>query len=123
MDNNYNDVNNPEVLDRVSMQLRAGSFDFLEISPFENVVCQDMMLGVFATPLFVRAENARTKDDMCVIDSWIVTYNGHTSFYNQECWPTTDMAAQQHIGRLAIEGHIKVVSEPYGSTNEGDHED
>ena len=75
------------------------------------------MLGVFVAPLFIRAENAKTKDDMCVIDSWVVTYNGHTSFYNQECWPTTQVAVEQHVGRLVIEGHIKVVDQPYGSTD------
>lgn len=115
MGNNLNDVNDPKLLEVVSMQLKAGDIHFLDISPFENVACQDMMLGVFVAPLFIRAENARTKDDMCVIDSWVVTYNGHTSYYNQECWPTTLVAVEQHVGRLAIEGHIKVVDQPYGS--------
>tara|TARA_Y100001972_G_C7615711_1_gene308720 strand:- start:49 stop:411 length:363 start_codon:yes stop_codon:yes gene_type:complete len=110
-------VNDPDVLERVASQLRAGKFEFLELQPFMNIACQHVSLGVFNAPMSIPAEDARKTDDLCVIDSWVVTYDGHTSFYNQECWPTAFDAVQQHVGRLAIEGHLPLVKYPYESDN------
>ena len=108
------DVHDVKVMENVALQLRAGNFQFLEIQPFMNIACQHLSFGVFNAPMSVPAEDARKADDLCVIDSWVVTWNGHTSFYNQECWPTAFDAVQQHAGRLLIEGHINIVDQNDG---------
>jgi hypothetical protein len=112
------DVHDTEVMERVAMQLRMGKFEFLELQPYMNVACQHLSFGVFHAPMGIPAEDARKKDDLCVIDSWVVTWDGHTSFYNQECWPTAIDAVQQHAGRLLIEGRIKAVDQQHGSNGE-----
>jgi len=113
-----NDVHDPAVLKRVEEQLRLGKFQFLELQPFMNVACQHLTFGVFNAPMSIPAEDARTETDLCVIDSWVVTHDGYTSWYNQECWPTAYDAIQQHAGRLLVEGRIKVVDETHGHKDE-----
>jgi hypothetical protein len=82
-------------------QLRKANVQFHDLQPLVDVDLQEHTFAVFTTML--------CEPDRSVTMAYVVTVEGHSGYYNQDCYPNPSDAVAQHIGRLAADGKLQLV--------------
>ena len=99
-----NDVAMKEIL---GSQLKAAEISWLNLEPSQDYRVGEHQFAVFAGMLSKKVGEATV-----LIDAWLVVGGGTSGFYNRDNQPQIRDAVAVHIGRLAVEGKVKVVEVP-----------
>jgi len=49
--------------------------------------------------------------EMQVFDAWVIVGGGHVNVFNIDHFPSINSAAAYHIGKLVLEGYLRIVTE------------
>ena len=82
-------------------QLEKGKVTCMELFPVKDFQVQEHQLAVFTAML--------STQEGAILNAWVLTVMGHSSYYNQENYPTPDDAVAQHLGKLVLEGKLSIV--------------
>lgn len=97
-------IENPSVLNLLMVQLKMANVSWLDISPH-----RDFVIGDHIVPVFSGALSKHAPDQRYIMDAWLISAGGVSAYYNRDIYPNASDAVAQHIGRLAMEGRVKIV--------------
>ena len=106
-------INDPGLISILEDQLRAANMSWLQILPKRDQYVFDHVFAIYTSSL--------CDGNGAVFDAWIVSggYNGEGPFpfggiYNLENFPTEEDALAAHIGRLVLDGNLKLLPQSDG---------
>lgn len=97
-------INDEKTFSDLKAHLKFAKLSWLELGPHSDFVVGKHTFAVFSGTL-----SKSTKNELYVVDAWLVCAGGVSAFYNRDNYPNAVDAVAQHIGRLAIEGSITIV--------------
>ena len=88
-------------------QLRKDNLTWLELYPVTDYCVQDQQFAVFSATLC--SSSSPDVVHGSVFDAWIVTIMGNSGLFNKDNFKSVEDAVGGHLGRLVLEGRLKVV--------------
>lgn len=110
-------IHDASALQLLQLQLKTAKLSWLELKPH-----RDYDIGKHKIAVYHGTLSKHTPDELYVIDAWLICSGTITAFYNRDNYPNAIDAVAQHIGRLAIEGTVKIVEARNGTRRRGNSE-